>query len=118
MIDLSRETIAVRGYLQDARVILQEQVGDKVKPEVGAALIVEVARMIQHEHNRSGKKKPSAGSSSSTAKKPSLEDPVTVARRNPKTPPMVPDIEAPAEPKRSRKKPEPERKASKRTRRR
>lgn len=117
MIDLSKETIAVRGYLQDARVILQEQVGDKVKPDVGATLIVEVARMIQHEHNHSSRKKPSVGSSSAV-KKPSIEDPVTVARRNPKPPPMVPDIEVPVEPKRSRKRPEPEKKRSKSSRRR
>ena len=126
MIELGKETVTVRGYLQDAKMLLREQIDDKIKLEVGATLIVEVAKMLQHEHNHLNRKKPEVDSPTK-AKKPAAskeKDPVSVARRNPKLPPMVPEpepglvVEAKSRRSRTAKRAEPVKKAKKTSRRR
>lgn len=89
-LELSREMLAVKGYLGDARVLVEEQVGRSGNlGELG--LIIEVARMLQVErqHHSHKKSKPEEVTPTAPAKRVTSDSIMTRVRSHPNLPPMV-----------------------------
>lgn len=104
-LELSKEMLAVKGYLGDARVIVEEQIGKGASPDTLAKIIIEVARMLQVErqHHPHKKLKPESPAPAPVLPRRLNSDSLmSTARKNPKLPPMVSaDDDLPVQPKRS-----------------
>jgi len=100
-LELSKEMLTVEGYLTDARLIVEKQLGKRLPEEAWAKSIIEIARMLQIEHQHKLHKKPD-GSTPVPPRRLNSDSVMSSARKNPKLPPMVSaDEDVPVQPKRS-----------------
>lgn len=102
-LELSKEMLTVKGYLGDARVLVEEKLGGGGAPlDIWATLIIEVARMLQVERQHHSHKKPKPEISNPLPPIRNSDSLMSSARKHPKLPPMVSDDEGVQEkPKRS-----------------
>ena len=94
-LELSKEMLAVKGYLSDARVLVEGvhlEMGRSTFAGVTSSPILEVARMLQieqHQNKHHKKSKPESTTPVVPQKQVSSDSLMTRARKNPKLPPMV-----------------------------
>lgn len=93
-LELSRELLAVKGYLSDAKLLVNEQLGNQtsVLSDWYSKNVIEVARMLQieqHQNKHHKKSKPESTTPVVPQKQVSSDSLMTRARKNPKLPPMV-----------------------------
>lgn len=100
-LELSKEMVLVEGYLADARLLVEKQLGKPIPPDTQAKFIIEVARMLQIERQHHKKPKPES-STLIPPRRLNSDSVMSSARKNPKLPPMVSaDEDVPVQSKRS-----------------
>lgn len=87
-LELSKEMISVQGYLGDAKLLLEQQLG-KVPADFWARGIIEIARMLQQERHHLRKKVVDKGVDKVAATHLKANQVVENERRHPKVPPMI-----------------------------
>jgi hypothetical protein len=100
-LDLSKEMLTVEEYMADARLIVEDQLGKFIAPDI-YAFVIEVARMLQIERQHNKKPRPKKAPEKVSVQCSRGDRLMSEARRNPQVPPMVSasDDEA-TQPKRS-----------------
>jgi hypothetical protein len=101
-LELSKEMVSVEGYLADARLLVEKQLGKPFPPDTQAKFVIEVARMLQSERQHQPHKK-SAQGKMVAPKRSDTDQVMSAARSHPQVPPMVSASteSVPASPKRS-----------------
>ena len=84
-LELSKEMLMVQGYLGDAKLLVDQQLGKIAHERIGV-VIVEIAKMLQQERHHLHKKAPSVTTPSSS---PKGDQVMESARNNPQVPLMV-----------------------------
>ena len=122
-LELSKEMLMVQGYLGDAKLLVDQQLG-KIAPERVGGVVVEIAKMLQQERHHIHKKAPPTPSAKSTqSSSPKTDQVMASARNNPQVPMMVSASDTEPAPRKSRprkiapkvRKPEPKKRVEKRT---
>lgn len=86
-LELSKEMLMVQGYLGDAKLLVDQQLG-KIAPERVGGVVVEIAKMLQQERHHIHKKAPPTALTTQSSS-PKTDQVMASARNNPQVPMMV-----------------------------
>jgi hypothetical protein len=106
LLELSKEMLTVEGYLADAKLIAEKQLGKHINPDTNARFVIEIAQMLQteHQHNLHKKPRPEKVQEKATpSRRIGVDRVMSEARSHPQVPPIVSasDDEVAVQPKRS-----------------
>lgn len=95
-LELSKEMLSVEGYIADAKLIVEKQIGRHYQWEHQAHLLIEIAKMLQAERSLHKKTSPVK-----IPKDQGKDQVMSTARANPQVPLMVSSTPEEVRPKRS-----------------